>query len=271
MATGDQADIAGRLRSVLPPSWFPEDAPVVSALLQGFANVGAWAYGLIAFAYLQIRLATASGIFIDLFSFDYLGLLITRRAAEPDSQWRARVKQEILRERVTRGGMAQALLDLTGAAPIIIEPWNTGDCGAIGIGFAFAGNTPGTSNGAGIGALGLGINNGCFYITPQEAAYSGGAGLIGSLAYPCQSFIQVHMPGLQGVPNVAGLGTPGYAFGIGSGEMIDASNVVGAVTTQDVYDTINATKPTGSCVWVALIGGAPAGDGFDTGFDTSFS
>jgi hypothetical protein len=259
MATGDQNDIATRLQSLIPPSWFPDGSPVVNSILQGFATVGAWAYSLIAFAYLQIRLVTASGIFVDLFSFDYLGLRVTRRLGELDAQWRLRVKREILRERVTRKGMYQALLDLTGFAPVIIEPWNTGDCGAvarpggaIGYSFALAGVDPGTSNGVGVGALGLGVGNGCFYAPPKAGSSFQGAGYMGSLSYPNQVFVRTKLPGLQGVPNVAGIGTPGFAFGIGSGELINGSFIVGAVTTQDVYDTINATKPEGSTVWVAL-------------------
>ena len=276
MATGDQADVAGRLRSLLPPSWFPQTAPNVNALLQAFASAGAFIYSLIAFAYLQIRLATASGVFLDVFAYDYLGLAIRRRKNEQDDHWRARIKREILRERVTRNGMAQALYDLTGSWPTIVEPWNPGDVGALNIGtLALAGASLGATNGAGVGGMALNTNNHCLYIVPQPSYFSGGAGLVGSTQMPCQALIMVNSLGNQGIPNVAGLGTSYGGLGAGGLELVTPSQVVGAVTTQDVYDTINAAKPTGSVMWVGFPGAVsslPSGTNgaFDQNFDSNW-
>lgn len=141
---GSQGDVSRRLFQVLPPSWFPNPAPNINALLQGFAAIGATAYSLIAFAKAQTRLLTSTGIFVDLFGFSYLGRTIKRAAGEADAAYAGRVQTEILRERATRAGMSKALLDLTGSAPVIFEPWNTGDAGALNIGTLALANAPGT-------------------------------------------------------------------------------------------------------------------------------
>lgn len=39
----------------------------------------------------------------------------------------------------------------------------------------------------------------------------------------------------------------------GSGEWVSEALITGPVTDQDIYDTINATKPTGETVWVQLV------------------
>lgn len=253
MATGDQADVAARLRSLIPPSWFPQDAPNVNALLQGFAAVGAWAYDLIAFAYLQIRLATASGIFLDLFAYDYLGLFIRRRKEEADDNWRARIKATILQERVTRAGMASMIKTLAGGPPIIFEPWNTGDAGGWNTGaLAWAGSTAGSSPGGGWNvASGWGVNASGWGLTSASSAdASTGAGGWGSTTMPAQFLITVPPAVQQGVPQIGGWNQGPISWN-GAGEWTGASGE-GALTDQDIYDAINATKPTGSIAWTQL-------------------
>lgn len=127
--TTPSASLADRIVRLLPSRWFSTPAPVRDAIIGGISDLLAWAWWLIGYAKAQTRLATASGIFIDIFAFDYLGLTITRRTGEVDPFYSARVGKELLRERVTRAGMAQAILDLTGSAPVIIEPWLGLDCG----------------------------------------------------------------------------------------------------------------------------------------------
>lgn len=221
MATGDQADVTSRLWSVIPPSWFPSGAPNVTALLSGTASAASWLYGLIGFAKAQTRLATAVGPFLDLFAFDYLGRAIIRRSKEADDPWRARIKAEILRERVTRAGMSKAISDLTGNAPVIMEPWNPGDMGGLGI---------------------------CLALSGTGAAGAGGVGTLDA----AQSLIQVAPPSLQAIPNVAGLGS--YLSGLGSGQMevISLADAGGAITVSEIYATVNNTKPVGASAWVQI-------------------
>jgi hypothetical protein len=215
---GSTENIAARLFNLLPPSWFPNPAPNVSTVLQGFANVGAFAYGLISFAKLQTRISTASGFFLDLVAVDYFGRFIRRRVAEADSTFMARIKKELVRERVTRKGMIQALTDLTGKAPIVFEPWNTSDAGGYG-----------THCGYGV------------------------AGGWGSTLLPAQVFLTVYRPGLQGVPGVDGYGGGLGGYGVGAIEYVGPSMIAGTVTDSDVYATIEATKPSGVICWTKLV------------------
>ena len=209
-----------RIKRVVPPRWFAYVAPLRDAVLGGLADQLAWVYSLIAFAKLQTRITTATGLFLDLIAFDYFGLFIRRRAAELDAAFMPRIKREIVRERVTRKGMIAALTDLTGRAPIVFEPRSTFDAGGWG-----------THCGYGV------------------------AGGYGNIALNNQVFLTVYRPGLQGVPGVDGYGGGLGGYGVGAIEYVGASMITGAVTDADIYATIEATKPTGAICWVCLTGG----------------
>ena len=224
MATGDAPDMLARIKRVVPSRWFAYAAPLRDAVLGGLADQLAWVYSLIAFAKLQTRISTATGFFLDLIAFDYFGRFIRRRINELDAAFMARIKKELVRERVTRKGMIAALTDLTGKAPLIIEPWNPYDCGAL--------STP--------------------YLALCNSACVGGAGFVGSTVYPSQVLITAYMPGLQGVPNISGFNCAPGGVGVGSMAVISRSMITGAVTSNDVYSTIEATKPTGTICWVRL-------------------
>jgi hypothetical protein len=130
MATGDPADMLSRLRNVLPP-WFPESgqSPVVDGILSGCAGAFAYGYDLVQYAALQGRIRTATGGWLDLIAWDFLGGRFLRRQAENDNAFRVRLLAEILRPRVTRAAISQAVADITGSVPRIIEPWRPTDVG----------------------------------------------------------------------------------------------------------------------------------------------
>src|ERR1700687_2679790 len=115
MATGDPQDIVTRLRAVLAP-WFPDpsQSPNLNAILSGIGDVMSVCYAFIQYAAAQTRLGTASGGWIDLWGWDYLGAKVTRRTAELDSQLKARIIKEIFRDRCTRNSVSVMLNDLTG-------------------------------------------------------------------------------------------------------------------------------------------------------------
>ena len=188
MSTGDRDDIASRLWTVLPPSWFVQGqpAPNITAAIQGFATVASWAYGLIAFAKNQTRLLTSSGMFIDLWAYDRLGLTTKRRRNEADALWSDRVKKEVIRERVTRGGLVRAITELTGKTPVAFEPWSPTDCG----GWA---SRMSSSYANGLASWG--------------SYASGGSGRWGSRNIPNVGLVTVYRPGIQGVANVGGWGS----------------------------------------------------------------
>ena len=129
--TGSADDVASRLSAVLPPSWFPAAAaPVLTALLEAAGYVGALVYSIVAFASLQLRIATASGGWLDMICFDFLARTLTRGGMS-DASFAAAIKRRILRQGGTRAGIAAELQSLTGNAPTIIEGFNPGDCGAF--------------------------------------------------------------------------------------------------------------------------------------------
>jgi hypothetical protein len=227
MATGDSNDIVNRVKYLIPFRWFSWVAPIRDAVLGGLGDAAAWSYSWYVYAKLQSRIATSTGPFLDITSYDFLGRHLPR-GQMTDNQFRARILATILQERVTRKGMIKAVTALTGAAPWIFEPWNTGDAGA------WSGPT------AKIGTFAWGK-----------------AGGWGATNLPAQSFMVVTRTAFSGVPNVAGWsGATGLGglggWGVGAIEWFGANVGQVGVTNQMIYDIINTTRPTGSISWVRI-------------------
>jgi hypothetical protein len=210
-------DMPSRLKSLLPPSWFGDGpAPVRDAILAALGAPASWAYSLYSFVLAQARLTTSSGIFVDLFGLDFFGRNLPRRTGETDDSYIPRIKAELIRPRNTRAAMSQALTDLTGTAPTLFEPWNTGDAAALGYTF-----------GVGVGAP------------------------LGSLSEPNQVFITVKSPGYSGVPNIAGVGTSAGGVGVGALATI-GSQRTGGVTNAEIYATVLRNVAAGVRAWVKI-------------------
>jgi hypothetical protein len=224
MAVGDANDILSRIRHVTARRWWNFTSPIRDAVVGGLGNGAAWCYSWITYAKLQSRLATATGVWLDLISFDFLGRDLPRNGL-PDSTFRTLIDAHILQERVTRKGMTQVLTALLGMPPKIIEPWNPGDCGAYGYGtFAY-----------------------------------GKAGCWGSMQLPGQVFMQIsRAPQVgAGVPNVAGYKKPGNTSSMGLGgygqgqiQYIGVQVGVLGVTDAVIEAAIKSTKPTGVICWI---------------------
>lgn len=235
MATGDTADFLFRLRSLLPPRWFPTTAPgavtstpvldgVLSAPAAGFAYI----YSLIAYARAQMRMATATGIGLDMIAVDYFGLGLPRKSNESDIAYLRRIKAELLRPRATRAAVIKALTDLTGRTPRVFEPARATDTG----GYGNTGMTAGTG-------LGYGL-----------------AGGYGSLLLPFQAFVTAFRPSGGGVANVggyyAGSGWAGGGYGVGAIEYAGASMIAAAVSDADIYATTAKTMPAAATAWTQI-------------------
>ena len=216
--TGDQNDIAGRIKSVLP-RWFGPASPLLDALLQGLANASAFVYQLYLYAKLQTRLLTATDGWLDMISADYFGAALPRTANQSDASFRARIIINLFRERGTRKAITKVLTDLTGRAPIIFEPQRPLDTGALGI------------------TLGLGVSGG-----------------VASLLLPYQAFITAFRPAGTGIPNIPGLGTAPCGLGITAGGAVipSLSATIGAVTDADNYAAIDSVKPVASTLWTQI-------------------
>lgn len=257
MASGDQSDIFGRLRNgpILAPWWGAGETPVLDTVLDGCAGVMAWCYALIAFAKAQTRLGTASGAWLDIAAWDYLGARFLRRQTETDDSFRPRVIAEILRPRSTRAAIVGMLVDLTGRQPDIFEPWNPGDCGAYDVGtLAYAGSDFAASPSGWDAAQG-GWDSGSFALL-EPGGVSGsspGAGCWGDLGLRNQIFITARRPPGQGLPNVAGFDAAGGGYNVGALELIDMSQVQGQVTDAEIYARIAQTVAAGTTAWTAIV------------------
>ena len=226
MATGDQGDITSRLQSYLPRNWFGDwaSAPIIGGVIAGIASALAAIYALIAFQWAQTRLQTSAGAWIDLWAADFLGSSLPRRLGEADSAYILRVRAAIFQARATRPAMVSMLTNLTGKAPIIFEPMRPLDTGC------------------------LGANTG-------PASFCGVARM-GSLAAPFSALITAFRPQVTG-------GSTGAAYAnaiqISAMGVSTPNSYTGSLSAQTsiatdaaIYAAINATKPVGTNVGVAI-------------------
>lgn len=132
MAIGDNTDMWGRLKKLLPVGWFGDNNPIRDALLWGYANVLAWGYTLYLYAKDQTRIKSATDGWLDLIGLDFFGNNLVRYANQSDASYKNRILINIFRERTTRHAMEQVLYDLTGRWPIIVEPARPADVGSYG-------------------------------------------------------------------------------------------------------------------------------------------
>lgn len=221
MATGDSENILQRVIALLPRRWWAWTAPLRDAIIGGVSDLAEWSYSLILFARSQTRLATANGIFLDILCYDFLRRNLKRDELN-DLDFRRLIKATIFAERVTRKGMSTAVETLTGKAPWIFEPWNTGDTGAY-------------SNAS---------------QTYPQFGYGVGVGGYGNMNLPGQVFMQVKRGASSGVPAVDGYGGYAGGYGVGSIEFVDSDTALSGITDEQIEQLIVHTKPTGVTVWM---------------------
>lgn len=256
MATGDQADMVGRLKAVLPPTWFPNtsqgqvsNSPILDGLLNGIAWGWAQTYALLQFAKLQTRIATASGVFLDIIALDFFGTFIKRRNAELDNPFRARIQRELFREKGTRAGLIKALTDLTGRVPGVFEPAYPFDTGGYGHTGMMAGTGLGYGVAGGYGCLLLPFQ---YFLTPHRPT-GGGVAIVagwgGYITQPLTDGLGNQISDLTVV--VPFYGMPG-GWGVGAFEYASLSMVNTPVTDQAIYDVINDVRPAATIAWTSI-------------------
>jgi hypothetical protein len=226
MAVGSVSDFTNRLYSTLPTGWFPNlsNAPVLNAVLTGGATVLAWGYSAVQFVIAQSRITTATGFFLDQISLEYFGFNLLRKPSETDSAFSARIRANLLQPKGTRPAIVTAITNLTGSAPAIFEPANTGDTGGYGTGHAL-------------------VWSGLAY---------GMAGGYGSLALPGQTFVTAYRPKGQGIANVDGYGGYLGGYGVGAIEYTNPSMNTSVATDSNIYAAIAATQPAGYICWTRI-------------------
>ena len=129
---GDTTDMLGRLKAVLPSAWFADQTANLDGILAGFAQAWAGIYALLGLVRCQTRVATASGEWLDRAVLDFFGQRLRRNFGEADAALRSRLDVEMQRERATRAAMVVKLTQVTGRAPVILEPARATDTGGWG-------------------------------------------------------------------------------------------------------------------------------------------
>lgn len=220
---GDQDDLFSRIERNLPP-WFGKslaDAPQVGAQISGFAAAMAWLYGLLAYAALQTRIATATGGWLELIAGDFFGDRLPRFNGEGDANYRRRIRLEIFRLRATRRAYDLAVFDLTGNHPDIFEPWRPADCGGWG----------------------------------TVAMAYGRVGRYGSREAPGEIWIATPYPQGYGIPNRGGWGSGTGGYGSGNFSFVDDSELVGSgPTAADIVTAVDRVRAAGVTAYVKFTG-----------------
>lgn len=213
MATGDQPDVFGRLRNLLPP-WFGrlDESPDLNAQLQGPAAALSFIYDLYTFAKAQTRVATSTGGWLDLTAASFFRSF-RRLTNESDASYSRRIRLEPARPRNTREAIRRAVYDLTGDNPKIFEDWRPGDCGGLGV-----------------GGLGFGV-----------------AGGYGTKAKSYQVLITTPTPKNFGIPNRGGWGSTVSGLGVAANfSLVTDDDLVGSgATASDVLTGLERVRTAG--------------------------
>lgn len=236
----DEQEIYKRLLDDLPYDWFGNpsygDGSNLNVILAAYIYTAITSYYQMLFCFLQLYINTMNDASqLSLFAQDYIGYF-PQLANEPNENYKKRIQSNLLRPRATRQAMYDSLLEITGFAPTIFEPWRPLDCGGYG----------GRSS----------KNYSMFY---------GRKGKYGSRYYPYQCFIDVTIPIAQSMgsyPGYWGQSTsePYPEVGAYSGQA-GVNNVMWyggrsliqeLITSSQVYALINSTKVFGTTCWVAI-------------------
>lgn len=270
MATGDRADMVRRLQSLLPQGWFPtalSDAPILNAVLNGFAAGLAQSYSLVSFALSAVLLTTAKNIWLDFKAQDFLGNSLLRRPGESDASFRTRSTAAIFPPAVTRSALIARVKLLTGVTPTVFEPTQPLDTGvycdvkATNTNFV---QSPITVNGSPLATTSGSVISATLFgaasVIPgyYTAAYNKSGGY-GSLALPFQAFIKATLPPVSGSPYLAGYDgnktSPVYApwgYGTGLSAYLDINQNQTALLEEDIYQAVEDAAPAGSIMWTAI-------------------
>ena len=234
MAIGDPEDMAVRMASVLPARWFPDlsNAPVLLGLLTGFGTAWSFCFNLLAYAKLQARIATATGVFLDMAAADFFGLGLKRRNEEADDAFRGRIGSCLLQEMATREAVIAAVARVTTAVTTVFEPMRPADTGGYG-GMA----TPTVGGGFGYGVAGL--------------AY-------GSLLRPFQFLVDVRRSATAAqLSGAIGYGASGDrslrgGYGCGAFAYATVALVEDDVRPADIEAAVAAMLPAGTIAWMRV-------------------
>lgn len=214
---GDSNDMLTRLKQVLPGRWFADSSPVLDALLCGLAVAWSGLYTLLSQVKVQARLATASGVFLDIAAQDFFGGKLTRRVGEADGAYGSRLRTNLVAPRATRAGLIQALQTLTGRTPKIFEPLNAADTGGYN--------------------MNLGYNS---------------AGGYGSMNLPYQFFVTAYRPNDLPISNAGGYNDGPGGYGTGLLAYATTEEFAGNIGDDEIYASVAAVIPASCIAWTNI-------------------
>lgn len=246
MAQGDPSDMLSRQLSLYPQGWAEEAGgtsnvggtagtsdsphPILDAILSGFASLWSWAFSLLTYVGQQMRVPTSTDGFLELAALDYYGAgQFPRLTGEVDIDYATRIQDNLLPIGSTREDISEAIMALTGEAPLIVEPWCPADTGV-------SWNHPVAAGAAG-GAM--------YYSNISVKVPGRFAGRSHALAYQC--WIDTITPPVPG-------GSGGFGY-FGKTAFFDAATYYDDGQPQllgqdDVLDTIVKLKAEGTLIWV---------------------
>jgi hypothetical protein len=213
----DVCGVLARLKAVLPGRWFADDTPVLDAVLTGVASAWVGLSSLLEGVGGQARIASASGIFLDIAAQDYFGGMLMRRGGETDTAYAMRIQKNLVRPRTTRASVVQALQDLTGRTPVVFEPRNPADTGGYNA------------------QMGYGL-----------------AGGYGSMGLPYQFFVQAFRPNGLPVNNASGYGAGPGGYNAAPMFYAETSEFQGNISDAEIYASVATVLPTASIAWTTI-------------------
>ena len=216
-------NFAVRIIQLLPQAWFNDAAKTPGgnlwALVSGLSAADADQYSRIGSLKRALRMTTAETIEdLEVIARDFFGTAQPPLTAETIATYRKRIGLRLFLPGGTRDAIRVALNRLVGEDPVIIEPWNPGDCGAWD------------------GALGWDI-----------------AGLWGDLDMPWQGFVQTRRPISTLVPAAPVIGGWDTLAGWDQPQLSFADPLQPQIIPDSViYDTLNAVKPERTTIWYQI-------------------
>lgn len=218
---------ANRIADLFPRDWSSDDAKQNGNVFAAFLAVGNKMRDVlqeIQYAAAAQRMQTETAPELDLASVDFLGNALPRPPGMSDADFAQLILNSLFKPAATRSALQNALTQLTGVVPRMLEPWNIFDTGVWGnISYW---NVDTVANPARWG------NGGLRY-----------QGFIETVGAPIPA-IGTNNPILTW--GTAYWNVPGYFFGI-----------ISANAAQSIDDLINRIRAYGTIVWIKVLNAAP--------------
>lgn len=213
----DVPGLLARMKAVLPARWFADSAPMLDAVLTGIASAWVDVFALLDGVGTQARVASANGVFLDIAAQDYFGQGLSRRTAEVDAAYSARIQQNLVRARATRASVVQVLQDLTGRTPVVFEPRNPSDTGGYNLSMGY-----------------------------------GQAGAYGSMMLPYQFMVRAYRPDSLPVSHASGYQQGPGGYNAAPTFYANISDFQGHVSDDEIYASVASVVPAASIAWTNI-------------------